>query len=196
MRLPRKHLLEQRSVAASLSRWPRIIPSAHAATPAGAGHGTSRFSSPTAAFRVLYAAEDFATAFAEAVVRDRFEGKERRYLYRPYLETLMVTEIESGAPLRLLDLRRGGTYELGVDTDASRARSHGRGQAFAQVLHDGTTCDGILFDSRLTAASCVAVFERAFARLAGAAPVELLRVAALPAELLRLDIIVRGRRAI
>lgn len=196
MKLPRKRLLEQRTVTANLSGWPRIIPAAHAATPAGAGHGASRFSSPTAAFRVLYAAEDFATAFAEAVVRDRFEGKEQRYLYRPYLETLMVTEIGSSAPLRLLDLRRGGTYELGIDTDASRARSHVRGQAFAQRLHDVTTYDGVLFDSRLTAASCVAVFERAFVRLTGATPVEILRVSTLPVELGRLGISVRRRRGV
>ena len=41
--------------------------------PLGVGFGASRFSSPSKAFRVLYAAENFPTAFAEAVVRDRYE---------------------------------------------------------------------------------------------------------------------------
>src|SRR5215217_7902083 len=100
--------IKARTRFVSLKEWPRIIPAAHAATPAGAGLGSSRFSSPTQAFRVLYAAEDFATAFAEAVVRDRFEAKQRRFLYRPYLESLMVTTIASTADLCLLDLTGGG----------------------------------------------------------------------------------------
>lgn len=72
--------LRKRAIAARLSDWPRILPTKHRATPAGAGFGSSRYSSPSDAFRILYAAEDFSTAFAEAVVRDRFEGKSRRYL--------------------------------------------------------------------------------------------------------------------
>lgn len=66
--------LRNRVIAARLSDWPRILPTPHRATPAGAGFGSSRYSSPTDAFRVLYAADNFSTAFAEAVVRDRFEG--------------------------------------------------------------------------------------------------------------------------
>ena len=77
--------LRERVIDARLSDWPRILPTRHRATPAGAGFGSSRYSSPTDAFRVLYAADNFSTAFAEAVVRDRFEGKSRRYLYRPTL---------------------------------------------------------------------------------------------------------------
>ncbi len=42
---------------------------------------------------MLYAADNFSTAFAEAVVRDRFEGKSRRYLYRPHLEQVCLTAI-------------------------------------------------------------------------------------------------------
>ena len=143
---------------------------------------------------MLYAAEDFPTAFAEAVVRDRFEGKERRILSRSLLDALMVTAIGSTAPLRLLDLTAGGAYELGIDTDASRARAHTRGQIFSQALHDGTAFDGILFDSRLTAKRCVALYDRAFGRLTAETPVELVRVAALPGELRRLGITVRRRR--
>ena len=87
-----------------MAAWPRIIPDRHRGTPADAGFGSSRFSSPSGRFRILYAAQDFPTALAEAVIRDRFVGKERRYLYRPYLESLAATEISTVAPLALLDL--------------------------------------------------------------------------------------------
>ncbi|MER9445746.1 RES family NAD+ phosphorylase [Mesorhizobium sp. M0340] len=39
------------------------------------GFGQSRFASPDRSFMVLYVARDLATAIAETIVRDRFEGK-------------------------------------------------------------------------------------------------------------------------
>jgi hypothetical protein len=67
--------LRKRVIHARIADWPRILPTWHRATPADAGFGSSRFSSPSGAFKVLYAADNFPTAFAEAVIRDRFEGK-------------------------------------------------------------------------------------------------------------------------
>jgi hypothetical protein len=81
--------LRERLYPARLDDWVRVLPSRHRASPVGAGYGSSRFSSPSGAFKVLYAAENFATTFAEAVVRDRFEGKSRRFLYRPYLDQFL-----------------------------------------------------------------------------------------------------------
>lgn len=187
--------LRGRVIEAKLSDWPRILPTRHRATPAGAGFGSSRYSSPTDAFRVLYAADNFSTAFAEAVVRDRFEGKSRRYLYRPHLEQVCLTAISSSRELALLDLRGAGAYELGVDTDASRARDHTIGQAFSQAVHDELAdVDAILFDSRLTTGACVAIYDRAFSALSGTLPIGLLQAALLPAELTRLGITLRRQR--
>jgi len=174
--------------------WPRIFPTKHAATPTDAGFGSSRFSSPSKSFRVLYAADDFATAFAEGVVRDRFEGKTRRYLHVPMLEALAVTTISTSRPLQLLDLTGAAAYALGIDTDAKGARSHRAGQRFAEALHASTKVDGILFSSRLTTTPCVAIFDRAFPLLTASPPVELVRIAALPAEIRRLGISLRRRR--
>lgn len=187
--------LRERVIAAQLSDWPRILPTKHRATPAGAGFGSSRYSSPSDAFRVLYAAEDFPTAFAEAVVRDRFEGKARRYLYRPHLEQVCLTAINSSRELTLLNLRGAGAYELGVDTDAGRARDHTVGQAFSQAVHDELAdIDAILFDSRLTTGACVAVYDRAFSALSATVPIGLMQAALLPAEITRLGITLRRKR--
>lgn len=187
--------LRERVIEAKLSDWPRILPTRHRATPTGAGFGSSRYSSPTDGFRVLYAADNFSTAFAEAVVRDRFEGKSRRYLYRPHLEQVCLTAISSSRELALLDLRGAGAYELGVDTDASRARDHTIGQAFSQAVHDQLAdVDAILFDSRLTTGACVAIYDRAFSALSGTLPIGLLQAALLPAELTRLEITLRRQR--
>lgn len=189
--------LRDRVIAARLVDWARILPTRYRATPAGAGFGSSRFSSPTDSFRVLYAADGFATAFAEAVVRDRFEGRTRRYLYRSHLEQLCLTAINSGRELRLLDVRGAAAYELGVDTDASRARDHRTGQAFSQAVHDRMPdIDAILFDSRLTAGTCVAIYERAFPLLSASAPIGLTRAASLPGEIARLGITLRRHRGL
>jgi len=187
--------IRERIIAARVSDWPRILPGRHRGQPTGAGFGSSRFSSPSRQFKVLYAGEDFRTAFAEAVVRDRFEGKQRRFLYRPHLDALCVTAISSSRELTLVDLTGAGTYEVGIDTDVNRARNHDRGQEFSELLHaQMADVDGILFDSRLTDARCIAVYERALSSLSGTVPVALLQAAELVPELKRLDITVRRER--
>jgi hypothetical protein len=182
-------------IVARLADWARILPTLHRATPTGAGFGSSRYSSPSNTFKVLYAADGFPTAFAEAVIRDRFEGKAKRYLYRPHLEQACVTAISSNRDLTLLDLRGAGAYELGIDTDASRARNHASGQAFSQAVHaQMPDIDAILFDSRLTSGQCVAVYDRAFPALTGTLPIGLTQSALLAAEIARLKIILRRER--
>ena len=187
--------LRARVIVASLADWVRILPTRHRATPADADFGSSRYSSPSHTFKVLYAADSFPTAFAEAVVRDRFQGKAKRFLYRPHLEQACVAAISSIRVLTLLDLRGAGAYELGIDTDASRARNHASGQAFSEAVHaQMPDIDAILFDSRLTTGQCVAVYDRAFPALTATPPISLMRSALLPAEITRLNIILRRKR--
>jgi hypothetical protein len=187
--------LREQILTARIADWPRILPDRYRTSPADAGFGSSRFSSPSGAFRVLYAADSFSTAFAEAVVRDRFEGKAKRFLYRTYLDQLCLTQISSNRALVLLDLRGAAAYELGLDTDANRARDHTAGQAFSEALHaSGFLIDGILFNSRLTAGDCVAIYDRAFAAMSGTTPVALLQSNLLAPEIARLGISVRRKR--
>ncbi len=128
-------------------------------------------------------------------MRDRFEGKLRRYLYRPHLEQVCLTVISSSREINLLDLRGAGAHELGVDTDVSRARDHTVGQAFSQAAHDELAdIDAILFDSRLTTGACVAIYDRAFSALAAPVPIGLIQAALLPAEITRLGITLRRKR--
>lgn len=54
--------------------------------------------------------------------------------------------------------------------------------------------DGIIFDSRLTGAPCVAVFDRAFGKLIAKRSIDLVRISALADELQHLQVIVRKER--
>jgi hypothetical protein len=68
----------------------RLMPVAHMAAPLGMGFGQTRFSSPTRAFRLVYIARDVATALAETIVRDRFEGAAERVLDQTEIEEALL----------------------------------------------------------------------------------------------------------
>ena len=184
--------LDAHAVALEVSAFPRILRTAYAHLPKGLSSGPSRFSSPSRAFRVLYAAQDFSTALAEAVVRDRFVERQRRFIGRSTLAGRSVTLISTTAPLKLLDARAAAAYTLGVDTNAVRARAHDPGQAFSEWLHAETDFDGLLYDSRLTSRACIAVYERALTKIDASPAQPLLAHADLVPELQRMNIIVRN----
>jgi hypothetical protein len=139
----------------------RVLPKVHAATPLGMGFGQTRFSAPDNSFRLVYIARDIATAIAETIIRDRFEGRARRILDITEVNDWAFSEVSATAPLTVLDLRTTGLLKLGVSTNAARAKSHATGRRLSKALYDRFAIDGILYASRLTSAECVAVYDRA-----------------------------------
>ena len=131
----------------------RIMPADFLASPLGTVPADSRFCSRNAGYTVLYASPDFATAFLETVVRDKFT--------RSRLREVAVKEITErgwghisarrGAVLTLLDLRGDGCTRIGAPTDVIHARNHAAGRAFATAIHGSyADVDGLLHVSRLT----------------------------------------------
>lgn len=139
----------------------RIILLAHLKTPLGTGLNNARFSSVDKKFGTLYAASTLATAIAETIVRDRFEGSASRRLFSPEIEGQCVVDISASTPLHLVDLRKDGCFQLGVSTDIASAKGWKDSRELAQAVHDHTGLDGFLYRSRLTGDNCVAVFDRA-----------------------------------
>lgn len=173
----------------------RIIPVAHMSTPLGMGFGQSRFSSPNQMFRLLYAAYDLATAIAETIVRDRFEGTQDRVLDESEIEDWSVTEVTATDALILLDLRTTGLLRLGVSTDAARGKEHQEGQRLSELIFRSYAVDGLLYSSRLTATDCVAVYDRAVGEKLVASPaVELVRQADLIPALRSIGVSIRAGR--
>jgi hypothetical protein len=171
----------------------RIIPAAHMSTPLGMGFGQSRFSSPNQIFRLLYAAYDLATAIAETIVRDRFEGTQDRVLDESEIEDWAVAEVTATDPLILLDLRTTGLLRLGVSTDAARGKKHQEGQRLSETIFGSYAIDGLLYASRLTAADCIAVYDRAVGpKLVASPAVELVRQADLIPALRSIGVSIRA----
>jgi hypothetical protein len=149
------------AVTVDVTNYVRIVARVHAATPLGMGFGRSRFSSPRDRFRLLYLAQDPTTAFAETIVRDRYEKKSERLLLEEDLVRYSIAAVRNPRPLFLLDLRNEGASLLGVSTDAVRAKAQAAGRKLSQSLYDRTNFDGIVYMSRITNRECVAVYDRA-----------------------------------
>ena len=134
-------------------------------------------------YAVLYAAGDFATAFAEVVVRDRLVQRDRRLVpfgdiaARGWVEFALAND----GPLNMVDLRESGCLILGAPTDTAHARNQAAGRALGRALYEQhADVDGIWYQSRLTGGDCLAVFDRALEHLAPTKTGELGRHPELP----------------
>jgi len=146
----------------------RIIPRRYLKTPLGVVPGDSRFGSRADGYGVLYATPDFATAFIEVIVRDRFTRKRKReVLLKEVTERAWVQIVtKARAKLNLLDLRNDGCVRLGAPTDAVNARSHAAGRALGRTIHaEHGDIDGFIFSSRLTGTDVYAIFDRTIGKL-------------------------------
>jgi len=158
----------------------RCTPWARRSTPLGMGFGETRFASPAKAFKLLYIAEDLATSIAEAIIRDRFEGKTARLLAQSDIADWGVCAVSATRPLRLLSLRGDACFKLGISTDIVGAKAHDEARAFSQELYDTTDLDGIVYHSRLRRKNCMAIYDRAITPGLSAQPVvQLERLSAL-----------------
>lgn len=146
----------------------RIIPRRYLTMALGTAPGDSRFCAKADSYTVLYAAPDFATAFIETIVRDRFTRKrQREVVFKEVTERAWVLiGTKQQSPLNFLDLRRDGCVRLGAPSDAVNARNHAAGRALGRAIHaEHADIDGLLFSSRLTGADVYAVFDRALNQL-------------------------------
>jgi len=140
----------------------------HRSVPLGTSPADSRFCTRNGGYTVLYAAPDFATAFIETVVRDRFARQRscelavKEITARVWVRIAMPPE----TVLTLVDLRGDGCMRIGAPTDTVNARNHSAGRAFARDIHAGQAdVDGIVYASRLTGEDVYAVFGRSTVKL-------------------------------
>ena len=155
-------------VRSGFSEGYRIMPTRHAARPLGTVSADSRFCSRGGGYTVLYASPDFATAFIETVVRDRFTHQRGRQIALREVTERAWARISTrpAAELVLLDLRGDGCTRIGAPTDTVHARNHAAGRAFAKAIHAAhPDIDGFLYVSRLTDEETYAVFDRGMTKL-------------------------------
>ncbi|AOY97839.1 hypothetical protein BKK79_37825 (plasmid) [Cupriavidus sp. USMAA2-4] len=125
-----------------------------------------RFDAPDDQFGVLYASPSFEACMAEAVIRDRFQGKSCPLLLdEDELNRRCISDLGTtlGRPLRLADLTRPH-FHLGMDNRVLSTTAHNyRGpNLWSVAIHDAyPNIDGIYFTSRFANEASVAIFDRA-----------------------------------
>ena len=173
----------------------RVMPKVHSGQPLGMGYGQTRFASPDRSFQLVYLARDLMTGVAETIVRDRFEDQTDRTLHASEVSDWAASTITVRSPLIVVDLRTTGLLKLGVTTDASRAKAQETGRLLSQELYKRFAVDGILYLSRLTAAECIAVYDRAVAtKLTASKAVDIVRLRALIPALTALGVTLVNER--
>ena len=168
--------LRSRLRSIRLGRVFRVIHRDRRPTPLGASPAPSRFSDPRGGYAVLYASESVRCAFWETLGRNRFARRRRRELPRSEVEVRLVVSMGSTEPLALIDLRGDGPVRIGAPSAVAHDGNHAAGRVLSAAVHAGVPeADGILFASRFTGDSCVAVFDRAFGKLRVLSVAELVR---------------------
>ena len=164
---PRKRI-EGVLTKAKLPLSSRIVPHRHLETPLDMTPADSRFCSKADGFAVLYASPEFATAFIETIVRDRFTRRDQREVLLKEVTERAWARITTKprAKLALLDLRKDGCVRLGAPTDTVNAQNHAAGRALGRAIYsEHKDVEGLLFSSRLTGGDVYAVFDRGIAKL-------------------------------
>lgn len=181
-------ILQDLAVAFTPKDYVRVTPLLFAATPLGMGYGETRFASPVDAFKVLYLAQTLTTSIAEAVIRDRFQDRVHRRVPETELALWGATSVGAARPLQLVDLRTTGLMRLGVSTEAARGKVQTQGRKLSQAIYEQTDADGMLYASRLTAAPCLCIFDRATSALKASPVTPLITQADLVAALTALNV--------
>jgi hypothetical protein len=150
--------------------WIRISKKIH---PDGLGFnatGESRFSDPDKQFGVVYFARELETSVAEVIIRDRKVGMLEPLMlgYDEAVYWWRAVFVANWRTLRVIDLRRLGLINFGIDTDVVRGRSQMSSRQLSKAIHlnKHDSFDGILYESRLSGGTCLAVYDRALSKLA------------------------------
>ena len=99
-------------------------------------------------------------------MRNRFTRSHRRELPRADVDVRLVATLESRENLTLVDLRGDGPIQLGASPAVAHDSNHAAGRELsAATFADVPEADGFLFQSRFMGHMCVAVFDRALAKL-------------------------------
>ena len=181
-----------RAVPTDVDGWMRLYNDVHP-DPLGTGKGLTRFCHPDFDFTVLYMTPRLQTAFVEVLVRGCHDGRDEAVITEDELEAVRIASISSRAPLQLVDLTGSAMVAQRLHSGIVGNTDQRAGRAFARDLYtERPDIDGILYPSRLVHDEiCVAVYDRAVAKLSAVKGKTLNEDARMPAILQNLNI-VRG----
>jgi len=146
----------------------------------------------------MYATFDRATAFAEAVLRDKPMHSDDVILDYHDLESRVVIELKRGSddrPLRLIKLYDEGLAAAHTDNQISARDHYPTTQRWAQIFHaHSIAADGIVYMSRyMGARKSAALFDRCSAAVAAGHATPLLEHRAFASVVTMFDLAIDRR---
>lgn len=106
-----------------------------------------------------------------------------------------IATIEVKRPLALVDLREDGPVRMGVPTDVVRGSDQRAARRWSVAFHEHESVpDGIIYPSRFSTETNIAVFERALSKLDAIETKPLTDDPALPGILDRFEIAFKTNR--
>ncbi|HTN96464.1 MAG TPA: RES family NAD+ phosphorylase [Nordella sp.] len=183
------------TVALEVNSHLRVLRKKFASTPLGMGYGETRFASIDRSFRLVYIASTLKTGIAETIIRDKFEDRLDRTLLTNEVGDWFACEVSTKSALTMIDLRASGLLKLGVTTDATHAKRQDDGRRLSQNLYHNFNIDGLLYSSRLTGEDCLAIYDRAIAKLKAGKAVNVSRLPTFLPALTSLNVTVLSREA-
>jgi hypothetical protein len=145
--------------------------------PLGWGPGLNRFSDPTGhAYGVVYLGSSAKVAFVETILRDAADGRGGDFLVdMAEIEKRSLASLRVIQDLRLIDLTDDGCLRMGVPSDVVGAKDQALARIWSAAIHTHPDQpDGIYFASRLNGQGCIALYDRALAKLAAVSTPRLL----------------------
>ena len=145
----------------------RLIARRHQHHPLGSIPTRSRFADPLQQYSVLYAAESMHCAIWEGLARDRFTRQAQRTIAVQDAEEIAVVTLRTIEAPALVDLRDDGpAVRIGAPPAVAHNADHRAGQALSVATYRTVPeADGFVYRSRFTGHTCIAVFDRATAKL-------------------------------
>jgi hypothetical protein len=134
----------------------------------GWGSGLNRFSDPTGqAYGVVYLGSSAKVAFVETLLRDAADGRgDDCVLQLAEIEARSMASIRLKEPLRLVNLTGDGGLRMGVPSDVVGASDQTLSRQWSLAFHDHTEApDGVFYPSRLNEERCIALYDRALAKV-------------------------------
>jgi hypothetical protein len=134
---------------------------------------------PSSRFGVLYLGETLTVCFLEAVLRDQRDGLVGDLpMDEKEIEVRRYAEIETVSDLNLVDLREVCAIRMGVPTDVARSSRQTLARIWSQAFHEHPSApDGVIYPSRLSGHTNLAIYGRAIAKLR---PVRVVRLIGAP----------------
>ena len=136
--------------------------------PLGWGLAKTRFSDTTGrAFGIVYLGSSAKVAFVETLLRDAADGRgDKCVLELAEIEKRSLARIHVKDPLRLVDLTGDGALKMGVPSDVVGSRDQSLAQRWSVGFHaHPDSPDGVYYPSRLNEERCIALYDRALAKV-------------------------------